>query len=533
VSEIVERGGTKYEVKGRVVSDVALEPGAVLYAWTKAHTSSVVVLRLPDEVAREIALDTAQYGGPYQGNAGEHGALSSGDLHLTLAYLGDTDAIDDETRERIRRALRQFSQGRSPVEGTLNGRIVFDVGKMHAFCAHLDAPELPGFRADLVEALEIAGAEIGNHHGFTPHVTLAYLPEGAEVPGLEAPEGTVELGNLELWEGPLRAQFELGGIKERRHSRSRCMSCEKAPEVEVKWAGGRGRAWFCKGCYEDWKKEYGEAELEIIAEREVTDGKVTPHWNKRKKGLESSQVVEGASPEQMAQGAKPWTVANPPPPATNWTDGEKERCVETANAVLRDGGSEQDAIFACIRAAGKTQHPGGEKQEGTDMKEITVLIEDQDTVTILSNGDIGSHAPPTATLEVEEGEKAWDGNASRWPSTESYCRASLINLNAAAGKTDPADWTQALCKLPTKNPGSDEHDFEGVQAAAGALSGARTSQGWQRKSAEKATGPAVRARATAASTNASVKIAAQSYLMRRAYRALTSSVPGAGQRWRQ
>jgi len=55
----------------------------------------------------------------------------------------------------------------------------------------------------------------------------------------------------------------------------------------------------------------------------------------------------------------PWTTNDPPPCAKNWTDEEKKKCVETANAVLRDGGTEQDAVFACIRAAGKTQHPGG------------------------------------------------------------------------------------------------------------------------------------------------------------------------------
>lgn len=51
----------------------------------------------------------------------------------------------------------------------------------------------------------------------------------------------------------------------------------------------------------------------------------------------------------------PWTVDNPPRPAINWTDEEKKKCVRAANAVLKEGGSEQDAIFACIRAAGKTK----------------------------------------------------------------------------------------------------------------------------------------------------------------------------------
>lgn len=51
----------------------------------------------------------------------------------------------------------------------------------------------------------------------------------------------------------------------------------------------------------------------------------------------------------------PWTISNPPPPAKNWTTDQKRRCVAAANAVLRSGKSEQEAVFACIHAAGKTR----------------------------------------------------------------------------------------------------------------------------------------------------------------------------------
>jgi hypothetical protein len=44
---------------------------------------------------------------------------------------------------------------------------------------------------------------------------------------------------------------------------------------------------------------------------------------------------------------------NIPRPAKHWTDSEKKKCIAASNAVLADGGSEKDAIFACIHAAGK------------------------------------------------------------------------------------------------------------------------------------------------------------------------------------
>jgi HK97 family phage major capsid protein len=49
----------------------------------------------------------------------------------------------------------------------------------------------------------------------------------------------------------------------------------------------------------------------------------------------------------------PWTKEDPPDVAQNWSDEEKGKCVKAANAVLAEGGSEEDAIFACIHAAGK------------------------------------------------------------------------------------------------------------------------------------------------------------------------------------
>lgn len=55
----------------------------------------------------------------------------------------------------------------------------------------------------------------------------------------------------------------------------------------------------------------------------------------------------------------PWTVDDPPRVALNWSDEERRRCVDAANAVLRAGGSDEEAIFACIHAAGK----GGEGME--------------------------------------------------------------------------------------------------------------------------------------------------------------------------
>lgn len=49
----------------------------------------------------------------------------------------------------------------------------------------------------------------------------------------------------------------------------------------------------------------------------------------------------------------PWTVNNPPSPAKHWSDAEKRRCVAAANSALKNGKTEQEAIYACIGASGK------------------------------------------------------------------------------------------------------------------------------------------------------------------------------------
>ena len=93
----------------------------------------------------------------------------------------------------------------------------------------------------------------------------------------------------------------------------------------------------------------------------------------------------------------PWSVQDPPKCALNWTDEEKGKCVEAANAVLRDGGSDEDAIRACIKYAGRTEHPGGEdKQEAKGIELQPVTAED---VSVYQNLFMGSDSLPTELLK--------------------------------------------------------------------------------------------------------------------------------------
>lgn len=63
--------------------------------------------------------------------------------------------------------------------------------------------------------------------------------------------------------------------------------------------------------------------------------------------------------------------------------------------------------------------------------------------------------------------KPWDGSASKYPSTDAYCAACLIDTNPAG-----QDKVQALCKLPIKEP-DGTINTNALSSAAAALAGAR------------------------------------------------------------
>lgn len=60
-------------------------------------------------------------------------------------------------------------------------------------------------------------------------------------------------------------------LVERRHSRSRCMECKKPPVVDVLWAEGHGRAWFCREHFSEWSRDMME---DIVGVYFIQDGEV-------------------------------------------------------------------------------------------------------------------------------------------------------------------------------------------------------------------------------------------------------------------
>lgn len=108
-------------------------------------------------------------------------------------------------------------------------------------------------------------------------------------------------------------------------SQLKCMKCDAAPEVEVVWAEGRAKAWFCKTCYSDWEEQHKDIVSTRPIQKSMDDVRraaagmtvdVNPYsidWV-RQHGLElvkqgispqQKQVVTNIIQQQMEMGGRP------------------------------------------------------------------------------------------------------------------------------------------------------------------------------------------------------------------------------------
>lgn len=132
------------------------------------------------------------------------------DLHVTLAFLGDTDALELSATEialRVEQAAAQL-----PVlTGKFGGAVTFTTDDdQQPFCATIDALALQAWRAALLRLTGL-DAYADAEHSYTPHMTLAYLPAGAQPPTMTAPDGEIVFDTVALTWDDERYTFPLRG----------------------------------------------------------------------------------------------------------------------------------------------------------------------------------------------------------------------------------------------------------------------------------------------------------------------------------
>lgn len=168
-------------------------PGPDRRAAPAGHTTAMVAFTLGGADAQQLAGALADLPEGAQ-------AIAADQMHLTLAFLGETGAAGMD-REQLTQAVRDFAAQRGPIAGRINGlgRFLGTEDGSDALYASFDALDLAAFRTDLVSALESAGFDLASAHGFVPHITLAYLPAEAATPRMDLPGLELSFGALDVY----------------------------------------------------------------------------------------------------------------------------------------------------------------------------------------------------------------------------------------------------------------------------------------------------------------------------------------------
>ncbi len=135
------------------------------------HEGAMVALYLDSAAAS--TLHTAVEGWPLPAGMELEDAE---DYHVTLAFFEDAEEVRETS------VLAAMQSGAFKIGPLLNCKVsglgVFNQPDgRRCLYASIDGPDLPVLRQILVEELDARGVAISREHGFTPHVTLAYLPE--------------------------------------------------------------------------------------------------------------------------------------------------------------------------------------------------------------------------------------------------------------------------------------------------------------------------------------------------------------------
>lgn len=168
------------------------------------HSGSVaVVLPVPLNVAQAYALNTP-------------GAEAPEGFHMTLLYLGKdiSAATVNECREAVAAVAKEWAS----FGGSISGYGRFFAPEKDPIYLSVDAVGLSAFR----EAIRKAAPKTPQNHGFTPHVTVAYVPKDEETPLIKRESMELRFSSVELWIGDTHETFPLTGT----------MVAESAPVVE-------------------------------------------------------------------------------------------------------------------------------------------------------------------------------------------------------------------------------------------------------------------------------------------------------------
>ena len=130
-----------------------------------AHNGVMIALMVPSAVGELLLADIPD-------------PVPVDELHLTLGYLGKAGEMFFGP-EYLRLLIEDFASWWFELPGAINGvgRFNRGDGDTEAFYASFDCKTLAHFRHELAEHLALNGIPLSTDHGFTPHITLSYVPQ--------------------------------------------------------------------------------------------------------------------------------------------------------------------------------------------------------------------------------------------------------------------------------------------------------------------------------------------------------------------
>lgn len=138
-------------------------------------------------------------------------------LHVTIAYIDSADMLSDAQIAKIIVETECVAKEHDPIIGTINGVGRFNASQssdgQDVVFAVVDLPGLDEVRAKLIEELDECECEVSDDHGFTPHMTLAYVPVGTPSPVDVVPTIPIRFDSLTVAVGGKRVDFPLLGIE--------------------------------------------------------------------------------------------------------------------------------------------------------------------------------------------------------------------------------------------------------------------------------------------------------------------------------
>jgi 2'-5' RNA ligase len=169
------------------------------------HTGVMVALYPTPELAQQIA------GIPGVSTPAE-------ELHVTLAYCGDVGGLTDAQISAAILSAQQISGWTKPLSGILGGLGRFNASDSSdakdVMVALVDVPELEDLQDDLSDRMKELGAVCSENHGFTPHMTLAYIDTGKRSPIKGWATMSVTFSDIWVVVGDNKVSFPLSGSED-------------------------------------------------------------------------------------------------------------------------------------------------------------------------------------------------------------------------------------------------------------------------------------------------------------------------------